>query len=111
MTDKKCGTCKSFMLDPSRPYSGACNRYDASTRSGWFENGLDSDRYFRVRADGEPMTDLCWHERTESLDQPEIVRCRDCWNFNDDYEPAECRMTGLDVAGYDFCSQGERREP
>lgn len=57
----------------------------------------------------EPL-DL-YEERTDSSDQPEIVRCRDCWNFNDDYEPAECRMTGLDVAGYDFCSQGERREP
>lgn len=68
MSDKTCGTCKSFMFDPSRPCSGACNRHDASTRSSGFENGLGSDRYFRVRADGEPMTDLCWRERTDSLE-------------------------------------------
>lgn len=57
------------------------------------------------------MTLLAFKRVKIDLDgMPEIVRCRDCWNFNNDYEPAECRMTGLDVAGYDYCSQGERRE-
>lgn len=58
------------------------------------------------------MTLLAFKRVKLDLDgMPEIVRCRDCRHFNDEYEPAECRMAGLDVAGYDFCSQGERREP
>lgn len=54
---------------------------------------------------------LLTYDEICQLHMLQIVRCRDCRHFNDEYEPAECRMTGLDVAGYDFCSQGERREP
>ena len=72
MSEKKCGTCDYFVRDPKRPYSGMCVYFDGRTNKGPHNNGLDSDRYFRVRDDAEPSTRLCWHELTDSVEQVAI---------------------------------------
>ncbi len=38
----------------------------------------------------------------------ELIRCKDCKWFNKDED--ECRRSGLDADGYEFCIWAERKE-
>ena len=49
-----------------------------------------------------------------AADVVEVVRCKDCVYFEEDYVYAEgfvlCPAIGMEVTDMDFCSYGERRD-
>ena len=76
MAENKCRTCTSFMLDESRPYSGACAYwYDGSAADEDARGeALDFHSYMRVRAEDAPLTELCWEPRADDGAESEIER-------------------------------------
>ena len=46
-------------------------------------------------------------EELDSSEQPEIIRCKDCWHYPSEY--ADCPMIGWARNENDFCSKAERR--
>lgn len=73
-----CRTCKDFMLDPSRPYSGACTYwYDGSVADEDARGeALDFHSYMRVRTEDAPLTELCWEPRADDGAESEIDRLK-----------------------------------
>lgn len=56
--------------------------------------------------------DIWWPERScfPEDDIDEIVRCKDCVNYEDQREPVSvCLFTGLAISYDGFCCWGERR--
>lgn len=52
-----------------------------------------------------------------NLKGKEFTRCRDCANYDYDYDPvsdeciaSECRLTGFGVMGDHYCAWGNRRK-
>ena len=51
-------------------------------------------------------------ENAPAVDAVEVIRCKDCMFFDREAKSAtrdlhRCKITGLPVFGYDFCSDGE----
>lgn len=60
-----CRTCKDFMLDPSRPYSGACAYWYDGAASDENDGELAFGSYVRVKTDGGPIGAVCWEPRAD----------------------------------------------
>lgn len=76
MGGRTCRTCKDFMLDPSRPYSGACAYWYDGSASDENDGELAFGSYVRVKTDGEPIGAVCWEPQADDGAESEIERLK-----------------------------------